>query len=46
MKASELIADLRTLIQERGDLPVVMDDDSDAMIEYNDDNDEPVFVVS
>jgi hypothetical protein len=46
VKASEFIEDLRILIQERGDLEVVMDDESSALIEYNDTDGDPVFVVS
>jgi hypothetical protein len=44
MKASDFIQDLRRLIDEHGDLDVVVDDDSAALVEFNDDDD-PVFVV-
>lgn len=45
MKASELIADLRTLIQERGDLEVVNAEDESVMIVFNDTDGDAVFVI-
>jgi len=44
MRASELIEDLKILIEERGDLEVVNDENEYVTIEFNDD-DGPVFVI-
>lgn len=47
MKANVLIAYLRELVKEHGDLPVVFYDDQDhdiATVEYNDD-DARVFIL-
>lgn len=45
-KASELIEDLKTLIEERGDLEVVNEDNEGVMVEYNNDDEEEVFVIA
>lgn len=45
MKASELIFDLQTLIEQHGDLDVVLDDEDEISVEHNDDNNEENFVI-
>lgn len=47
MKASELIADLKALIQENGDLDVLDDHDEPIMIIANEDTEgNPAFLVT
>lgn len=49
MLASELIKDLRTLVEEYGDLEVVNDTDESVMVKFSaadeDGGDEDVFLV-
>jgi hypothetical protein len=45
-KMSEFIEQCQRLVEEHGDLDVVVTDDSDAYVEFNDDGDDEVFVVS
>ena len=49
MRATEIIQELMDLIDKHGDLEVVVSDESDATIEFNDDDadtQDPVFVIS
>lgn len=48
MNASDLIEDLQGLIDQHGDLEVVMADDSTPAVEFNDDDEDedPVFVIA
>lgn len=46
MLATDLIEDLQGLIEEHGNLEVVMDDESTPSVEFNEEDGEPVFVIS
>lgn len=45
-KASDLIVDLREFMRQYGDLEVVNEDDEQVKLEYNEDGDEPVFILA
>jgi hypothetical protein len=44
--ATELVERLQELIQEHGNLLVIMDDESTPEVEYNEEDGEPAFVIS
>ena len=47
MIASEFITKLQDLIDEHGDLEVIVADESEATVEFNDDEAElPVFIIT
>lgn len=46
MTASELINTLATLIEQYGDLDVIADDETAVEVEFNSDDEPPVFVIT
>ena len=45
-KASDLVKDLSEFIAQYGNLEVVNEDDESVKLEFNDDGEEEVFVIS
>lgn len=44
--AQDLVERLQELIREHGNAPVVMDDESEPNVEFNEDDGPPAFVIS